>query len=142
MRIALLTHQWPGVRLGGIGAYTRYASIALTRAGHDVHVLTLKLPADAFQSLPEGVSVNQIAGPVAAAGGEVTYRLALAQAFHDELITIHARHPFDIIEGPEYEALAIALAGKNVPVVTQLHSGSAIARDVGNLPADAEQAMR
>ncbi len=53
---------------------------------------------------------------------------------------------FDIVEAPEYEALGeklrAALGDVSVPVVTHVHSGSAIAREVGNVANDAEQMLR
>ena len=59
MRIALLTHQFPGVRLGGIGAYTLHAARALAR-GHEPHVFTFTLPEDVRRSLPSGVIVHEV----------------------------------------------------------------------------------
>ncbi len=144
MRIALLTSQWPGVRLGGIGAYTFYCARGLAGAGLDVHIFTLNLPQDA--AVPEGVRVHQVAGlaelgiagkmPAAWAdairdGGEPLYRLLTGTLLCEALRSAHAATPFDIIEAPEYEALGLPLIRQpleNVPLVTQLHSGTAVAR--------------
>src|SRR6516162_236037 len=51
MRIAFLTHQWPGARMGGIGAAVRQTALALAQAGHDVHVFTFTLPQDVREKL-------------------------------------------------------------------------------------------
>lgn len=40
MRIALVSHEYPPFRGGGIGTYATIMSRALARAGHEVHVLT------------------------------------------------------------------------------------------------------
>jgi glycosyltransferase involved in cell wall biosynthesis len=146
MRIALLTHQFPGARLGGIGAYTLHNARALAAAGHEAHLFTLPLPADAHPALPPGVVLHEVTpqppdSPPAACG-ELIYRMTLADAFAGHVLAAHRATPFDLVEGPEYEALALSLAQGEIPVVTHLHSGSAIARDAGNAPESAEQAMR
>ena len=157
----MLTHQFPGVRLGGIGAYTLQAARALAGAGHEVHVFTLDLPADVWSGLTgSGVVFHEVAdiaarvasgvlpGALAAAtqaGGEALYRAAIGSLLCDAVRRAHALTPFDIIEAAEYESLALPLmldplqgrggGGNRVPVVTHIHSGSAIRR-VGNaLPA-------
>jgi hypothetical protein len=72
MRIALLSHQWPGARMGGIGSCVRQTALALAGDGHDVHVFTLTLPADVRMRVPAGITVHEAAD--------------LAQAIHqDEL---------------------------------------------------------
>ncbi|HEY4329954.1 MAG TPA: glycosyltransferase family 4 protein [Phycisphaerae bacterium] len=162
MRIALITSQWPGVRLGGIGAYTVHCARALAQAGHEVHVFTTTLPADAV--VPEGVEVHQVAslaeygmaGKMPAAwayavrdGGDAMYRLLTGVLISEEVRRVHGRWPLDVIEVPEYEALGlplvvtrIAKGTGHVPVVTQLHSGSAIAREVMGAAAAEDDAMR
>jgi len=40
MKIALVSHEYPPFRGGGIGTYTTIMSHALARAGHEVHVVT------------------------------------------------------------------------------------------------------
>jgi glycosyltransferase involved in cell wall biosynthesis len=145
MRIALLTHQFPGIRLGGIGVYTLHCARALADAGHEPHLFTFTLPADVRASVPAGIHLHEVADlaervaagaippPLAAAvhaGGEPIYRFALASLLCDAVRAAHAATPFDIIEGPEYEALALPLLllplGGEVRIITHLHSGSAI----------------
>jgi glycosyltransferase involved in cell wall biosynthesis len=147
MRIALLTHQWPGARLGGIGVYTLNAARALAQAGHHVHVVSFAVSAEVRQGVPEGVVLHEVPdladrvqrgvlpGPLAAAihaGGEGVYRLAMGAILCARVRELHAQRPFDIVEGPEYEGLGLPLIvsplSGDVPVVTHLHSGSAIAR--------------
>src|SRR5690348_12419350 len=59
MRIALLTHQWPGARMGGIGSAVAQTASALACAGHDVHVFTLALPDDVRSSLASNFTIHE-----------------------------------------------------------------------------------
>jgi glycosyltransferase involved in cell wall biosynthesis len=143
MRIALLTTQFPGARMGGIGTYTVQAAIALAAAGHEPHIFTLTLPADALRNLPEKVWVHQVPDLAAVANqataeiislGPGAYRFAVSEQFYQCVKSVHEKTPFDVIEAPEYEALAAAFIARplyDVAVVTQLHSCSAI-NVVGN----------
>ncbi len=155
MRIAFLTHQWPGVRMGGIGAYVRQSAAALALAGHDAHVFTLS--AD-LTDVPPGVTLHPSAdlaervrtGRVSAAaaaavnaGGEGFYRLAVASILTAAFRAEHARRPFDVVEAPEVDALGLPLlldAGRDVPVVTHLHCCSAVAQAANGHPGGADQA--
>jgi len=146
MRIGLISHQWPGARMGGIGSYVRQCAAALAAAGHEPHVFTLALPDDVRRtSVLPGVVVHEApdlaarvhagtlpasSAAAAGAGGEGTYRLALAWLLCDAAMAFHRHTPFDIIEAPEVEALGLPLlldASRNVPVVTHLHCCTAIA---------------
>jgi len=138
MRIALLSSQWPGVRLGGIGVYTRHSAGALAAAGHEVHVFTLPLPTDvrpvgagyAIHELDEAALPCQFPRALPM-GDQLKFRMALQAAFADAVAALHAKSPLDIIESPEYEAPAKLLIERQLaPVVTHLHSGTAIIRDL------------
>ena len=68
----------------------------------------------------------------------------MASLLCDELRRVHAVRAFDVVEGPEYEALALPLMigqALNVPVISHLHSGSAVARRAMNLPETTEQRL-
>lgn len=152
MRIAFLSHQWPGARMGGIGSYVRSATAGLAQAGHDVHVFTFDLPADARANVPAGVTVHEtpnlatrvdrdlLPAPLAAtlnAGGDGVYRLAIAQLLTAAFLSEHAKRRFDVVEVPEVEALGLPLLmnpSVKVPVVTHLHCATAIAYE-GNAVA-------
>lgn len=157
MRIALLSHQWPGARMGGIGSCIRQTALALAGAGHDVHVFTLTLPEDVRRQIPpaihvhEGASLSEavqggaVPAPLAAAaaaGGAGTYRLALAWRLAEPLLALHRDHPFDLVEAPEVEALGLPLilSGFDAPMVTHIHCPTAIARSANELPHDAADA--
>jgi glycosyltransferase involved in cell wall biosynthesis len=145
MRIAFLSHQWPGARMGGIGSYVRSAAAALAEAGVDVHVFTLNLPAGVCADVPQGVHLHETpdlaaridSGQLPAAlpaalhaGGEGVYRLAIGQLLTNAFLEEHVRKPFDLVEAPEVEALGLPLLlhpTARVPVVTHLHCASALA---------------
>jgi glycogen(starch) synthase len=143
MRIALLTHQWPSTRMGGIGSYVRQSAAALAASGHEPHVFTPALdltdadvPAGVTLHPVEHVATRLAAGPLAlgagalGAGGEGVYRLALAWLLCEAFLTAHRADRFDIVEAPEVEALGLPLlldSQRDVPVVTHLHCCSAIA---------------
>jgi glycosyltransferase involved in cell wall biosynthesis len=151
MRIAFLTHQWPGARMGGIGSAVRQAAGAMAAAGHDVHVFTLGIPADLRASVPAGVALHEVCdlagrvqngtvpGALAAmvhAGGDGVYRLAIASLLCAELLTVHLQKPFDLVEAPEVEALGLPLLLNpdfDAPVVTHLHCCTAIAQKANHV---------
>lgn len=146
VRIALVTHQWPGARMGGIGSAVRATAVALAGAGHDVHVFTPPLPDDVRADLPADVHVHEVAdlarrvqsGDVQAApaanlhaGGDGVYRLALGCLLCDAVLAEHREAPFDVVEAPEVEALGLPLsirADFDAPVVAHLHCCTAIAQ--------------
>jgi len=146
MRIAFLTHQWPGIRMGGIGTCVRQTAAAMAQAGHDVHVFTFGIPPELRAATPEGVRLHEVAGlaerthvgalsvELAAAvnaGGEGVYRLALGWLLCGALLAEHRERPFDVVEAPEVEGLALPLLTSstlNAPVITHLHCCTAIAQ--------------
>ena len=46
MKIAFLTHQFPGIRGGGIGTYVLQAARALAESGHEPVIFTPPFPGD------------------------------------------------------------------------------------------------
>src|SRR5438128_6228681 len=60
MRIALLTHQWPGARMGGIGTAVRQCAGSLAGAGHDVHVFTPAIGPELLALTRAGVRVHEV----------------------------------------------------------------------------------
>lgn len=158
MRVAFVTHQWPGARMGGIGAYVRQCAAALAAAGHEPHVFTFTLPDDVRQTtIPPGVVVHECAdlasrvhagslppalGAIVNAGGEGAYRLALGCLLAEQVVSVHRESPFDVVEAPDIEALGLPLvlnpAAAGLPVVTHLHCCTAIAQAANDVPAHDE----
>lgn len=151
MRIALLTSQWPGARLGGIGVYTISCALGLAREGHEVHLFTPILPVGTKQDWHPGIHVHELdivpidtAGQASIAlGGATLYRMASALAFRDGVMSVHRETPLDVIEAPEYEAPAGQLLAGEIPVIAHVHSGSAIANALDAARSDSpEQLIR
>ncbi|HVX86028.1 MAG TPA: glycosyltransferase family 4 protein [Phycisphaerae bacterium] len=157
MRIAFLTSQFPGIRMGGIGSNTLAIARGLADIGHDVHLFTFHLPPDLLAALPHNITFHptpdlaqrtadcQVPPELAAAAqsaGPSLHFLIQGALLADALLAAHAQSPFDIVEAPDYEALILPLLWRlhadaipNPPAtVTHIHSGSAINRRGNNLP--------
>jgi glycosyltransferase involved in cell wall biosynthesis len=130
-------------------------ALALAQAGHDVHVFVPPLAADVgaeaaplaiheVAGIVESVSSGEILPSLSAIifqGGQAVYRLALAWRLSEALLAEHSVKPFDIVDAPEVEALGLPLLLRgdfHVPVVTQLHCCTALARRANGIEADAE----
>jgi glycosyltransferase involved in cell wall biosynthesis len=159
MRIALLTHQWPGIRMGGIGAAVRQTAAALAAIGHEVHVFTFCIPPELRAQIPPGVHLHETAdlatrvqqgnllpGLAATlnAGGEGAYRLALGWLLCAAVLEVHRQTPFDVLETPEVEALGLPLmldTSFNAPVITHLHCCTALANRANKTRAEPSQSL-
>jgi glycosyltransferase involved in cell wall biosynthesis len=161
MRIAFLTSQFPGIRMGGIGSNTLAIARGLADIGHDVHVFTFHLPADLLATLPKNITFHptsdlaqraadalfslELAAAAQSAGPPVHF-LTQGTLFAAALLHQHATTPFDIVEAPDYEALLLPLIHRlhteSIPhppaTVTHIHSGSAINRRGNHLPTTSD----
>lgn len=118
MRIALISYEYAGsAKGGGIGTYVRNAARMLATRGHEVEVFTGSVPADPV-SLP-GLQIHGVPGP--------------RDGFANQVVPVFAaRHgvaPFDVVEGPDYEAEARGIATQfpDIPYVVKLHMVGALA---------------
>ncbi len=131
MKIAFITHQFPGVRGGGVGTYVLQAAGALADAGHSVHIFTFTVPPDARAAIPSNIQLHEVEDlavhvardsvpeeivPFVESGGEAAYRFALATLLCLRVREYHAEGRWgeeygglDIVEAPEYEALGLPL---------------------------------
>jgi glycosyltransferase involved in cell wall biosynthesis len=147
MRIAFLSYQWPGLRMGGIGSYVRQSAAALALAGHEPHVFTVGGPDFFPANVPEGVVLHITPDParrvisgdlsaelsaVVSSGGEAVYRLAIAWLLTDAFQREHRLQPFDIVEVADVDAtgLPLLLGDRTIPVVVHLHTCTAIANRI------------
>ena len=163
MRIALISHQWPGVRLGGIGVYTVNAARMFAAAGHEAaHLQGSAFPEEARAgALHANVVVHEVPDSCCSArfraiswascmtaavhaGGQAVYRLALAalplRRSPPRPRPQAVRYPRN---RPEYEALGLPLLLSPIPnllLVTHIHSGSAVVRLATGSEATGEQA--
>jgi glycosyltransferase involved in cell wall biosynthesis len=151
MRVALLSYQWPSLRMGGIGSYVRQSAAALALAGHEAHVFTLGeensppdniLPGVVLHQTPDPanrVSASTLPAELAAtihSGGEAIYRLAIAWLLTEAFQREHRDRPFDIVEVADVDASGLPLlldAGRPLPVIVHLHTCSAIAHRINNV---------
>ncbi|MBO9541374.1 glycosyltransferase family 4 protein [bacterium] len=137
MRIGLLCPEPVGA--GGIGTYTGTLARALADEGHDVRVLLPVAP------VPEekGPCYHGLAFPSRyrlpafnRAWGLSTALLPWARHAAEAVRALHAEHPFDVIEVPEWMAGGLFLKpGRTLPaLVVRLHTHLALVRRLNDLP--------
>ncbi|WP_342375196.1 glycosyltransferase [Myxococcus stipitatus] len=105
MRICLVSKELSPFFGGGIGTYVALMSRAFSDAGHEVHVLTAAHPGlEQAPVLFPGVRVHTVAELEPGYAGAFPFPpLRHAMAAYTALQSLHAQHPFDLIEFPEYE---------------------------------------
>ncbi|AGC47026.1 family 2 glycosyl transferase [Myxococcus stipitatus DSM 14675] len=105
MRICLVSKELSPFFGGGIGTYVALMSRAFADAGHEVHVLTAPHPGlERAPVLLPGVRVHTVAELEPGYAGAFPFPpLRHAMAAYTALQSLHAQHPFDLIEFPEYE---------------------------------------
>lgn len=119
MRICLVSREFVPFWGAGIGTYASQMAAAWQQAGHETHVLCPPHPGVAEQgpALRPGVRFHTVDTKKGAAALEA-YRFAFMQhamAVYESLLDLHARHPFDYIEFPEYWGEGyFALRGRRV----------------------------
>jgi len=159
MRIAFLSYQWPGLRMGGIGSYVRQCAAALALAGHEPHVFTLGEEDAILENVPAGVVLHQTPDPagrvstsalpaelaaVINGGGEAVYRLAVAWLLTAAFQREHRDQAFDIVEVADVDASGVPLlldAGRALPIVVHLHTCSAIANRINHVMSDSREQL-
>lgn len=147
MRICLVNREFAPLWGAGIGTYAAQMARAWAGAGHEVHVLGVNHPDAAREGarLFPGVGFHDVDPPLEA-DERVLWRSDVArrsQAVRRTLARLHAAHPFDYIEFPEYfaeGAMAIRgaacmgeLAGATLGV--RLHSPDRLCRVLNADPA-------
>jgi glycosyltransferase involved in cell wall biosynthesis len=158
MRVAFLSYQWPGLRMGGIGSYVRQSAAALALAGHEPHVFTVgddALP----DNVPAGVVLHQTPDParrlltgvlpaelaaIISTGGEAIYRLAIAWLLTSAFQREHQQKPFEIVEVADVDASGLPMlldAHRPVPVVVHLHTCTAIAHRINHVVPGAREQL-
>jgi glycosyltransferase involved in cell wall biosynthesis len=118
LRVLLVSRELSPFHGGGIGTYVAEMARTLAAAGHEAHILTMPhdglagargpiRPGDSCQtdSLP-GIAVHTVAldGGQAALDAYPIYAMRHAMAVLEGLRRLWARHPFDLIEFPDYQA--------------------------------------
>jgi len=105
LRICLVSKELSPFFGGGIGTYVTLMSQAFANAGHEVHLLTAAHPG--LERAPDvlpGVRVHAVTALEPGFAGAFPFApLRHAMAAYTTLKALHAQHPFDYIEFPEYE---------------------------------------
>src|SRR5271170_2672779 len=160
MRIAILSHDFPGAVTSGVASYTLQCAVALAAEGHEPHIFTLSVAGHQHKEIPDGVRVHEVSdladrvaqqnldagGAAALANGGVAFGyFAGAELLCEAVRRVHAEMPFDIVETPEVGAPGLPLLLRpigDVPVVTMLHAGTAISRKFNEyVPTDDDELM-
>lgn len=126
MHIAFISYEYPPLTPnGGIATYVQQAARMLGRRGHDVEVFAGSLTRDAVIDT-EGLRVHRV---------YVERRTDFADAVADVFARRHSGAPFDVVEGPDYDAdarHAIARA-RDVPLVVRLHTPAYLAAALNDM---------
>ncbi|MBX9949695.1 MAG: glycosyltransferase family 4 protein [Candidatus Obscuribacterales bacterium] len=132
MRICLISREYPpDTGWGGVGAFNYHIAHALTRAGHDVEVISLSAGEAARSSREEGVLVHRVAWKHLLE--ELNLTLVAAPASHYVIKTtvalwmrfmeLHKEKPFEVVEVPEHLAGGLFHAmTRELPLVIHLHT--------------------
>jgi glycogen(starch) synthase len=114
MRIAFISHEFPPNTGGGIGTYLRQVAPLLAAAGHDVEVFAGGREAATLRESPTLV-IHRIACATSP---------AFAEAVLEPFAAIHRAHPFDVVEGCDFDASAVAIKRRfpALPYVCKLHT--------------------
>ena len=107
MRIAFLTSQFPGIRMGGIGSNTLAIARGLADIGHDVHLFTFHLPPDLLAALPATITFHatpDLAQPIRSLARAYGHEANLAS------VRITPGEPFALMADPEKLETALLAA--------------------------------
>ncbi len=132
MRICLISREYPpDTGWGGVGAFNFHMAHSLTRAGHDVEVISLSAGDSARTSEELGVTVHRVAWKhlldelnlLLVAAPSSHYVIKTTVALWMRFMELHSQKPFDVVEVPEHLAGGLFHAmTREVPLVVQLHT--------------------
>lgn len=106
MRIALVSKEFAPFQGWGAGTYASLVSAALRDAGHEVHVLTQRAEAATLgPKLRPGVQFHVVDDSLAhlCVPGHLGFASRYSLAVLESLKALHAKHPFDYIEFPDFD---------------------------------------
>lgn len=136
MRLAFISHEFPpDTGGGGIGTYLEQVSGWLADAGHDVEVFAGAAESVGSQRRTNGVLVHRLRGDNAE-----SFRAAVVPA----VTAAHAALPFDVAEGNDFDAPALALqqALPRLPCVIKLHTPRFVIDELHHRPPSLAQRGR
>lgn len=127
MRIAFISYEYPPDSCnGGIATYVGQAARILTRRGHSVEV---------FASTPNQPRTEEVDGILVHWIDELENRLFAIRAGHN-FANRHALLPFDVLEGPEFNAEAryAKVLVPEVALVVKMHTPSLLIYKLSRSP--------
>lgn len=133
MNILLVTRFYPpDTGGGGIAAYARYAAIGLTRAGHQVRVISAMAKGSKARQIVDGVDVFRISPPLSSyhwtrlplIGRQMRFVRDLAYAWRARQILLKMCNEFrpDVVEYADIDAEGIFHPIQICPYVVKLHT--------------------
>jgi glycogen(starch) synthase len=121
MKILMTTWEFPPYKVGGIASHVNDLSLALTKMGHEIHVLT-------YGDKPEdetlnGVHVHRI--PSTFAPNTISWSMFLCHKMEKAALALHKENHFDVVHAHDWMMVPAGVGIKKVlrlPLVFTLHS--------------------
>jgi glycosyltransferase involved in cell wall biosynthesis len=127
VRIGLISQEYPPeTAKGGIGTQTYLKAHGLTALGHQVRVISRSPSSQRIEREEDGVYVIRVPSTSMPVYTELADWQSYSQRVAEEIVTQHARKPFDILDFPEwacegYVHLLNQSEWNRIPTVLQLH---------------------
>lgn len=133
MKLGFYTPNYPGITQdGGIGTYTRDIAKALTRLGHQIHVVT---PGQECESQDEGVHIHQVRLRHMPILDRLIPGFGNCWHLNNKLQLVVRKHGLDLVELPNWEGLGIYYQRtRTTPTVVRLHTSSQETQVIDELP--------
>jgi len=144
MRVLMVSWEYPPVVVGGLGRHVHAVAVELTRAGHDVTVVTRHGEGAALDEVADGVRV--VRAPEDPPAFPMSELLAWSQALNHALLRAALRADLprpDVVHAHDWLVAHAAIALKDhfgVPLVATVHATEA-GRHQGWLPGPMNKAI-
>lgn len=124
MNICLITTLYPPEMGGGIGTYIYNLSMALSKLGHNVHVIAKSNNVKYKLEVIDGVSLHRVQEKTIPFLDKFLPGVAWSFQVYRLIKQIHLKSKIDIIEFPNWEAPGIISQYllKNIPSVVRVHT--------------------
>ncbi|HVL32432.1 MAG TPA: glycosyltransferase family 4 protein [Actinomycetota bacterium] len=138
MRILMLSWEYPPRIVGGLGKHVHRLSVALARAGHDVHVVTRGHPDAPSEEVLDGVRVLRAGEypPSIEFSDLVPWVLQFNISVYERAAKLLLEEDVDVIHAHDWLVAYAAASAKNTfetPLVTTVHA-TEYGRHQGYLP--------
>lgn len=135
MRILMLSWEYPPRIVGGIARHVEELSVALVKAGHEVHVVTANHPNTLEHEDDRGVKVHRVKNLEFNTPDFLSWVLQLNTGMIAYALELHREQPFDLIHAHDWLVVQAGVAlkkGLSVPLVGTIHA-TEIGRNKGHL---------